>query len=160
MNTKIMKISNILFHWSDRAARYEWAPALLARVSVGAMFMSSGWGKLHRLPEFTAFFESLGIPAASVQAPAIATLELCGGTALFLGLGARAFAALLASTMVVALATDKLRDPKNHALGNLFYLPEWLLLCLLLWIAFAGAGRLSVDHVLRKKLASPPAPGS
>lgn len=147
------KIVEKVAGWIDLATRYEWAPALLARVSVGFMFMSSGWGKLHKLDEFVAFFRSLGIPAPTVQAPAIATLEFCGGLALVLGLGVRAFAPLLASTMVVALATDRLKDPKNRELGNLFYLSEWLLLVILLWLAFHGAGKLSVDRVLRDRLA-------
>lgn len=151
--TKIVERVAGLF---DLATRYEWGPALLARVSVGYMFMSSGWGKLHKLDELVAFFQSLGIPAAAVQAPAIATLEFCGGLGLVLGLGVRAFAPLLASTMFVALATDRLKDPKNRELGNLFYLSEWLLLVILLWLALRGAGKLSVDRVLRDRLVPRP----
>jgi putative oxidoreductase len=139
-------------HLFDALKRSEWAPILLVRLSVGYMFMASGWGKLHKLGELIEYFRSLGIPAPGLQAPFIATLECVGGAALMLGLATRVFAPLLAGTMTVALLTVSLKEAKNHDPGNLFYLPEWLLLVILIWLAFAGAGKASVDRVLREKL--------
>jgi putative oxidoreductase len=137
----------------DALKRAEWAPVLLVRLSVGYMFMASGWGKLHRLASFAEEFRALGIPAPDLQAPFIATLEFVGGTALMLGLATRLFAPLLAGTMAVALLTVSLKEAKNHDPGNLFYLSEWLLLVILVWLAFAGAGKASVDRFLREKLS-------
>ncbi len=138
----------------DRLTRLEWLPILLARASVGTMFALSGSGKLHELDEFSEYFRSLGIPAAGVQAPFVAALECVGGLALVAGFGVRVFGALLAATMAVALAAVQLRKPENLDPANLFYLPEWLLLVILLWLAFAGAGRVGVDGWLRRRLGA------
>ena len=65
-------------------------------------------------------------------------------------------ALLLSGTMVVALATAAIPDHKIHAnwrgLLDFLYLPEWLLLCLLGWLIFVGAGKLSLDHGLRRRV--------
>jgi hypothetical protein len=50
----------------------KWLPSLLARITIGAVFIESGWGKLHNLPKVIDFFHSLGIPYAEVQAPFVA----------------------------------------------------------------------------------------
>ncbi|MGH7284101.1 MAG: DoxX family protein [Polyangiaceae bacterium] len=149
MKTWVSKIARLF----DTLKSFEWAPILFMRLSVGYMFASSGWRKVHTLGELTDYFRSLHIPAPELQAPFIASLELVGGICLIIGLAVRVFGPLLASTMIVALLTVLLKDPKNHILGNLFYLPEWLLLVTLVWIAFSGAGKISVDALLRKKLA-------
>lgn len=135
-----------------RLTELVWMPILLARVSEGYMFASSGWGKLHHLEKFVNEFRSLGIPAPSLQAPLVATLELVGGTALILGLGSRVFAAMLSGTMVVALLTARLKEPGAANPSNLFYLSEWLLFVVLVWIVFAGPGKASLDHLLKRKL--------
>ncbi|MCU1533027.1 MAG: hypothetical protein JWO49_2598, partial [Arthrobacter sp.] len=75
------------------------------RVSIGFIFAAHGWQKFN---EFTiagtqASFTKMGVPAAEIAAPAVATLELVGGIALILGVLARIFAALLALDMLGAL---------------------------------------------------------
>jgi putative oxidoreductase len=149
MTARMTKIAR----WFDLLERAQWLAVLLVRASVGYMFAASGWGKLHKIGELVHYFESLGIPAASVQAPFVATLELVGGVALFLGLGTRVFGALLAGTMAVALVTAFLPDPKNRDPANLFYLAEWLLIVILVWLTFAGPGKVSLDRLLRRRLA-------
>ncbi|MBA3540929.1 MAG: formate dehydrogenase accessory sulfurtransferase FdhD, partial [Deltaproteobacteria bacterium] len=42
-------------------------------------FATTGWGKLGNLEAVTRYFDSLGIPAANVQAPMVAALELVRG---------------------------------------------------------------------------------
>ena len=34
----------------------------LARLTVGVVFIGTGWGKLHSIPDVTSFFTDLGIP--------------------------------------------------------------------------------------------------
>jgi putative oxidoreductase len=73
--------------------RLAWLPPLLARVSVGLVFVTTGWGKLQNLDRVIEFFRSLGIPAPEYQAPFVAATELSCGLLLVLGLGTR-FAAV------------------------------------------------------------------
>ena len=104
------------------------------------------------LDEFTAYFESLGIPLAAVQAPMVASIELVGGALLVIGLATRFAALPLAGTMVVAILTARLNEAGVDSVGDFLYLPEWLLLLLLAWLATNGAGRFSVDHRVAAKL--------
>jgi putative oxidoreductase len=133
--------------------RLDWIPRLLARVSIGIMFAGGAVHKLEALDDFTAYFESLGIPAAELQAPLAAVTELVGGLCLILGVLMRPASLALAIIMVVALFTAAIPEHNITAswsgLLELFYLPEWLLLVLLLWFVCAGAGRASVDAIFR-----------
>src|ERR1051325_9033505 len=51
------------------AAKLDWLPGLLSRLTIGGVFIQSGWGKLHHLDKVVQFFTSLGIPAPQIQAP-------------------------------------------------------------------------------------------
>ena len=53
-------------------------PALV-RLTVGVVFIGTGWGKLHSLPQVTEFFASLHIPAPAFQARLAASTEFFGG---------------------------------------------------------------------------------
>lgn len=120
-----------------------WLPPLVARLTVGWIFVESGWGKLHNLPKVVEFFQSLGIPAASLQAPFVATVELVGGALVLVGLFTRLASPLLMATMVVALITAKRED--IHSLSDLFAMSEYLYLVLLLWLTVQGPGKASID---------------
>lgn len=126
-----------------------WLPPLLARITTGWIFLWSGWGKLHNLEDVTAFFMDLGIPAASIQAPAIAALELIGGAMLLLGLGTRFFSFMLSCTMVVAILTALREDIEG--LGDLFALSEFLYIILFVYLIAFGGGVLSLDAALRHR---------
>lgn len=128
----------------------EWMPLLLARFVTGWIFLWSGWGKLHNLDDVIAFFRDLGIPAASIQAPAIAALEFVGGVLVLAGLGTRVFSFLLACTMVVALITAKRED--IGSLGDLFGLSEFLYLVLFVVLIVRGAGLISIDALVARRV--------
>ncbi len=131
-------------------------PPLMARLGVGLMFLGGAVHKATHLADFVAYFESLHIPLARMQAPFVVAVELVGGLALMMGVATRVAALLLSGTMVVALFTAAIPDHKIHAnwkgLLDFLYLPEWLILTLLVWLVVQGAGKLSVDFVLRQKL--------
>ena len=120
----------------------------ILRVIAGFLFAAHGWQKFN---EFTiagtqASFAKMGVPAAEVAAPIVATLELVGGIALILGVLTRVFAALLALDMLGALFLV-------HASAGVFVAAGGYELVLLLAagaaaIALAGAGRLSADAAL------------
>jgi len=64
MNTLI----DWLIGWPERVARHlEWLAPLFARITVGYVFMLTGWGKLHNLPEVVANFTSFHPPGSSVS---------------------------------------------------------------------------------------------
>lgn len=79
---------------------------IVLRVAIGFLFAAHGWQKFSQftLEGTAASFAQMGVPAASLVAPVIATLELVGGIALILGLATRIFGALLALDMAGAIA--------------------------------------------------------
>lgn len=88
----------------------------------------------------------MGVPAANLVAPVVATLELVGGVALILGVLTRVFAALLAVDMLGALFLV-------HAPAGIFaatggYELVLILAAAALAVALVGAGKVSVDKAL------------
>jgi putative oxidoreductase len=131
-------------------------PPLFARVAVGVVFVSTGWGKLQHLDRTIAFFQSLGIPAAEYQAPFVAATELGCGLLLVLGVATRFVAMPLIGTMVVAIATALW--PELEGAVDLFGREEFLFIVLLVWIAIAGAGAVSFDAIFARRLRAHGAP--
>jgi putative oxidoreductase len=118
----------------------------LARLTVGLVFIGTGWGKLHSLGDVTEFFTSLHIPAPGFNARLTACTEFFGGLLILLGLGTRLVALPLAFTMVVAILTAKRAD--IDGLTTLVGFDEWGYLVFFIWLAVAGAGPLSVDALV------------
>jgi putative oxidoreductase len=123
---------------------------LLGRLAVGLLFVSTGWGKVHNIAKVTAFFESLGIPAAGFQAVLVGYSELLCGSALVVGLFTRLATVPLAVSMVVALLTAKRAD--IHGLFDLVGQDEFTYLVLLVMIAVLGPGRASADRFVAEGL--------
>lgn len=132
-------------------SRLRWLPPALARLTLGWVFLLSGWGKLHHLDDVTEFFGSLGIPAPQIQAPFAAGVELVCGALLLAGLFSRLAAVPLVVVMVVAIATA--RREELTSLGVLFGFIEYLYILLLLYLAVEGPGPLSLDAILRRRSA-------
>jgi putative oxidoreductase len=126
--------------------RLDWVAPLVARITLGVLFMSTGWGKVHDLDKVTGFFTELGIPAPHANAVMVSFVELIGGGLLLLGLASRLAALPLMASMAVAILTAQRENV--HGLPDLFGLVEWTYLALLLWIALAGPGKASLDHLL------------
>lgn len=127
-------------------ARLGWLPPAVARLTVGWVFLLSGWGKLHDLPKVIDFFRQLGIPAPELQAPFAAGNELVCGALVLVGLFTRISTIPLMVTMVVALCTAQRENIAS--LDDLFGLSEFLYLALLGWIGVSGPGALSLDALL------------
>lgn len=124
--------------------RLDWLPPLLLRIVLGVTFIGTGWGKFHNLEKVTAFFDSIGIPAASVQAPFVATVELVGGILLLAGLGTRVAAVFLAAVMTVAIATAIWPE---HSLTEVIGSIEAVYLVSFVYLALAGGGAVSLDRL-------------
>ncbi len=129
----------------------EWLPILLVRLSVGLLFFESGRGKLFvKLEELGEFFIKLGIPFPHFNAVFVSTVEFVGGICLILGLATRIFSAQLTVVMLVAILTSEIK--KVSTLGDFLYLPEVSLLIIFVWLVFSGPGKISIDHLLSRKL--------
>jgi putative oxidoreductase len=131
------------------ASRLQWLPPLFARITCGWVFLLSGWGKLHNLPAVTRNFIGWGIPFPHLLTPFVAGVEFFGGLFLLLGFMTRISAGALGITMMVALASAKWAEVDS--LETLLGFDETEYLALFLWLAVAGAGRLSVDFLLERR---------
>ena len=77
-------------------------------------------------------------------------MEFLCGALLLVGLCTRLASLPIIGIMVVALATAQKAD--IHELSDLFGLSEYLYIALALWLGAYGAGPLSVDAVVAKRL--------
>jgi len=69
-----------LIDWPRRVAGYlGWLAPLFARITVGYVFLLSGWGKLNNLPQVTENFVGWGIPLPQLLAPFVSGIEFFGG---------------------------------------------------------------------------------
>jgi putative oxidoreductase len=132
------------------ARRLEPLGPTLARLTVGLVFIGTGWGKLHTLPDVTEYFTSLGIPMPGLNARVAAATELFGGILVLVGLGTRLVVLPMAFTMVIAILTAKRAD--IHGLTDLVGFEEWSYLVFFIWLAVAGAGPLSLDRLLAPRM--------
>lgn len=126
------------------------AALLLARLSVGLVFVSTGWGKVHDIPKVTGFFQELHIPAPGLNAVVVAYSELVGGTLIVLGLLARLATVPLIVSMIVAILTAKLGD--IHGIFDLVSADEFTYLCMLIVILVLGPGKIALDTFVAKAL--------
>jgi len=134
----------------DILGRLAWLAPLVGRLSVGLLFMSTGWGKVHNLDKVTHFFESLHVPAPGFNAVLVGYSELVCGTLLVLGLATRLATLPLITSMIVAILTARLAD--LHNLFDLVGFDEFTYLCVLVMIAIIGPGKIAVDHPLARRL--------
>jgi putative oxidoreductase len=130
---------------------------LVTRVAVGLVFFAHGWQKLftNGIDGTAAFFDQVGVPAATAAAWLAAVVELAGGAALILGVAVPVAGLLLLVDMVGAFFFV-------HAGAGLFVEQGGYELVLALGVAalllgVLGAGRFSVDHLLtgRSRTAQP-----
>jgi putative oxidoreductase len=131
-------------------SRLSGAAPLVIRVILGVLFIYHGFDKFDvGLDKVESAFDSWGVPAPAVSAPAVAVFEIVGGIALILGLATRVVAALFVVQLVGALIYVKQdlgilsSEPMPGAELDLAYLGGLVALVLL------GPGWLSVDERLR-----------
>jgi putative oxidoreductase len=133
-----------------------WVGPLAVRLSLGAVFVGTGWGKLHNLGQVTSFFTELGIPFPAAQAALVSGIELIGGVLILLGLFTRAAVLPLIGTMVVAILTAK--RPEIDGIRTLLAFDESTYLAGFLWLFVAGAGTASLDWLLFARRPALPRP--
>lgn len=124
------------------------------RVIVGFIFAAHGFQKFNEftIPGTQAAFAQMGVPAAQIVAPVLATLEVAGGIALIAGILARVFAGLLVLDALGALVFV-------HAGAGIFvehggFEFVLALAAASLAIALTGAGRFSADGAIFGRMNS------
>jgi putative oxidoreductase len=143
-----------LLVWPESVAQHlTWLAPLFARITVGWVFMLSGWGKLHNLPAVTENFIGWHIPFPQFFTPLTSGIEFFGGLFLLFGLLTRISAGALGVTMIVAIKSAKWADVDS--LETLLGFDETEYLALFLWLAIAGAGTFSLDHLLMRWRGKP-----
>lgn len=152
----LQRVNNLV----DTASRRFGSIAPLAtRIVIGMAFFHAGLGKWQHMDRAIGFFDSIGIPLPAFNAYLVASMELVGGIALILGLFTRFFASGLSITMLVALMTAHTGD-LAAAFGGGDTSPTdiaaFTFLLFLLWLVAYGAGKLSLDAILRRVLRVEP----
>ena len=144
-------LTRYLIIWPERLARYFAALGpLAARLVVGWVFLWSGWTKLHNLPKMIENFKEWGIPNPEILTPFVSGVEFVGGLLLLLGLFTRIAAVPLVIVMIVAIVSAKW--DQVDSLETLLGFEETAYLAIFGWLAIAGPGALSLDHLLKRWL--------
>ena len=128
------------------ASHFAWAGPLIMRLTIGYVFMLSGWAKLNNLSQMIQNFTEWGIPAPQILTPFVSGVECFGGAMLILGLFTRIPAAMLAVVMLVAIKSAKWGDVDS--LETLLGFEEATYFAAFLWLAIAGPGAASLDRLL------------
>ena len=146
----------VIYDWSRIVAGwFGWAAPLAVRITVGVVFMGTGWTKLHNLPAITKNFTAMGIPAPEIMTPFVSGVEFVGGVLLLLGLLTRFAAVPLMIVMVVAIIAAKRADVDS--LETLLGFEEVSYFVMFAWLAIAGPGPVSLDHFILKASSRKPA---
>ncbi len=121
---------------------------LCIRLALAYTFWDSGKRKFEDIASIAEWFESLEIPAPTLNAYMATYTELIGAVLLVLGLGTRLISIPLIITMLVAIKTVHWEN--GFASGdNGYEIPLYFILMLLVTLCF-GAGKISVDHFIKK----------
>ena len=150
-----------LVEWGLKAAAaLAFLAPLATRITLGHAFFLTGRGKLENIENTVEFFAAQNIPFPAVNAAFVSRLEYYGGILLILGLLTRLIAAGLASTMLVALLTERgqfFESWKPTGEVGPTDIASWVFLLLLGWIVLYGPGLVSADHFLARWLGLPTA---
>src|SRR5437667_65300 len=113
-------------------------PAAATNPAVPAPMSLPSVAALVRFPELTALF--------------VSTVRLASGLLLIFGALTPIACVILIGVMVMAVATTAVRTVKATSLlgwlSEFLYLPEVLLVVILLWLLLSGPGWFSVDHLI------------
>ena len=134
---------------------WQWVGILVARIAVGLLFFLSGRGKLfvpERREQMRQTLIEAHVPFPEFNAVFVSAVEFVCGLLLILGALTPVACALLAFVMLMAITTIAIRNIKATSplswLSEFLYLPEVLLLVILLWLFFSGPGWFSIDDLI------------
>lgn len=141
---------HITLGWPEKVASYiQWLGPLAARLVVGEIFMTAGWGKLQNLEQVTENFISWGIPFPHILTPFTSGAEFVCGILIALGLFTRISGGILGAIMIVAIKSALWESVDS--LDTLLGFSETAYLAIFFWLAIAGPGKASIDYFLTRK---------
>ena len=124
-----------------------WATAVV-RIATGALFVTFSIGKLVDHAAEQADFDRYGVPAPGLAVSVVGIVELVGGLLLVVGLLTRPAATALACTLVGAISTA------GRVEGGSFHLGVGpAMLAAMVFVVWAGSGRLALDDVVSARAA-------
>ncbi len=124
-------------------------PPLIFRLMLAYGFYEPAMQKLKNIDTIPQWFESIGIPFPVINTYMAVGTEVAGVILLTLGLATRIISVPLIVVMLVAIKTVHLKN--GFACGdNGFEIPFYYMLMLISLIV-TGAGRFSVDHLIKRK---------
>lgn len=140
--------------------RWQWAPILLARVSLGLFFAISGGNKLFVAEHHAALVKTMveaQIPFPEFTSVFLASVELFGGSLLVVGLLSTFCAIALTIAMIVAIITVEVHTiPSGLSfldwLDYFLYLPQVMYVVIFLWLMVSGPGPVSLDRYLARAI--------
>ena len=128
-------------------AAYNHVVMLVGRLLIASLFIQHGYMKLTNYAGTVKYFANWGFPMPEVFAWLASFAEFGGGLLLALGLLTRPAALLVVGQFVVIVFLAHAGDPYSEREdGVLFGLIALFFVC-------AGAGRYSVDALLRRRIA-------
>ena len=134
------------FLYLNSAQRYSDFALLLMRLFVGLFLIWGVWDNITdgaRMQEFTSFLAKHGFPSPKILAPVSVYLQLAIGLGFVLGLFTRWAGIVCAIHFVIAIAmVDRLGGMRG-------VFPSGCLVVIGLYLATYGAGRFSMDAVLK-----------
>jgi putative oxidoreductase len=132
---------------------------LVIRLYWGWAFFLAGKGKLMDLQRPTEYFQSLGIPFPHAQAMLAGATECVGGLLLLAGFCARLISVPLTILLTVAYLTADL-DKVKAIFSNpdkFLTADEFLFLFVVVIVFVFGPGKVSIDWLIKRKVAGPTA---
>jgi putative oxidoreductase len=142
-----------LSHADALAANTADVVLLIGRILIGWIFVRSGYGKLFTIDQVAASFPPRGIPAfmAYISVP----VEFFGGLALMFGLATRYVVLVMVVFMLVATFSShrywEFADAAARRVQDGNFYKNLAMIGGLGFLFVCGAGRLSLDGLLRKR---------
>ncbi len=141
---------NVTLLWPEKVASYiQWLGPLVARIIVGEIFITAGWGKLQNLEQVTENFIGWGIPFPHILTPFTSGAEFICGIFILLGLFTRISSGILGVIMIVAIKSALWENVDS--LDTLLGFSETAYFAIFFWLAIAGPGKASIDYLLTRK---------
>lgn len=142
-----------------KTRNYEWVIHLTIRLSIGIFFFVTGFNKLTVDANHKSMLETLtgtGMPFPVVASYLLSGIEMIAGAFLFLGLFKRLSSIVLIVVMIAAILTVNLHSiPSGLSLHTwlsyFFYLPEFLLILLLAYLATSPLRDLELQSLFSRK---------
>ncbi len=123
---------------------------LAVRLLLAYCFYNPAIMKWQNINSIAEWFGEMGIPLPTLNAYMAASTEMAGVVLLTLGLASRIISIPLIFVMIVAIVTVHLGNG-FEAGNNGYEIPIYYILLLLIVLIY-GAGKLSLDNIIKKKL--------